>query len=116
MNKVNFSDEASRMSVLRSILETSLAKDRDNETKDLLNVELKLYNAVGTLQLFCEEGARTGKVENKKVLQILAQNLSSYIQTKEYKKAEEQGEIGHIEHNLKTRFETVINLAQALSE
>ena len=116
MNKVNFSDEASRMSVLRNILESNLAKDRDCATTDLLNAELKLYNAVSALQLSCEEGARTGKVENKKVPQILAQKLSDYLQTKEYEEAEYQSEIGIADRNLKTRFETVIKLAQALSE
>ena len=116
MNKVNFSDEASRMSVLRNILESNLAKDRDCATTDLLNAELKLYNAVSALQLFCEEGARIGKVENKKVPQILAQKLSDYLQTEEYEKAEYQSETGIVDRNLKTRFETVIKLAQALSE
>ena len=56
------------------------------------------------------------KVENKKVPQILAQKLSDYLQTEEYEKAEYQSETGIVDRNLKTRFETVIKLAQALSE
>lgn len=116
MNKVNFRDEASRMSILRSILETNLAKNKDCASKELMNAELKLYNAAETLLLFCEKGSAVGKIENKEVLQALSESLSAYLQTKEYELAEYQSEIGIVDHSLKTRFEVVINLAKTLGE